>query len=629
MTDQLALRLVAGIFVKGTAALAVTWILTVALRRRAAAVRHAVWTAAMAVLLALPALGPLLPRWEIGRSAELSLVPAPATAAPALPGSVSSAPAHQEHEAPRSLRAATDRNWRPWAARLGLGLWAAGVALGLAWLTLDLGWIGAVRRRAWIAGRADRAVWYATAMRRSLGLRRAVPVAYTTELDVPAAIGWFRPTVLLPDPARRWPSERLRTALLHELAHVARRDALPHLLAQLVRVLYWPNPLVWVAARQALLEQEQACDDTVLRCGAGSQLYAEHLVAAARDLGSPAPAAALAMARPHTLARRVSAILRPGLDRAALARKTLVWAGAGAVLAAVPLGAVRLAGEAREVRMARAALTGLLSDRPATRAQAAWVLGDVGARRGIPALRERLTDTDAQVRGVAAWALGEIGTRRAVPDLVARLEDRDPYVREAAVLALGRLGAADALDRLAALRHDSVMGVRAVLTVTLQRLGGRTAAGLLGDLARHDPDAHARGMALEALCQTDETEARAALADLLRDPDPGMRVTAAQRLGDLATPALIPALTAALEDPVPWVRGAAAAALGATGDPAALPGLRRAQADSAFGVRVSANYALGTLGGAEAAAALLQAMRDPVHQVRLSAVEALDAMQGR
>jgi len=630
MIEHLALRLAVGVFLKASLALAVAGAVAAALRRHAAAARHAVWTAAVGVLLVLPVLTAVLPRWELPSAAGTP----PPTLAVAAPVGSSAAAAPLVTPDPFPIRVTRPDQGggarRPLAAAAVL-VWLAGVAIGLGLVVRDLARVRALRGRAWRAGRADRASWYAAAIRRALGLARPVEVMYTPDLDVPAASGLFRPVVFLPDGARRWQADRVRVALLHEMAHVARHDLLPHLLTLVARAIYWPNPLVWLAARQALLEQERACDDAVLRAGARSDAYAGHLLAVARTLGSAAPAGvALAMARPHTLARRVRGILRPDADRGALARRTLLWTGTGALLAALPLGGVRLVAEAREARAERAALAQLADRSPEVRVAAAWILGDAGSERAVKPLLARLADSLPQVRGVAAWALGEIGDRDAVPTLVARLDDEDAYVREAAVLALGRLHAKTAVGRLAALRADSVMGVRAVLTVTLERLSRPEAIDALGEMALSDPDAHTRGMAIGALRRADPSHARTVLSRLLRDPDPGIRVSAARHLSEIATPALIPVLATVVEtDSEPMVRAAAAAALGATGDPAALPALRRAQADSMFGVRVSANYALGKLGGPEAAAALLEAMRDPVHQVRLSAVEALDAMQGR
>src|SRR4051794_13643886 len=49
---------------KSTLVLAIAWLAALALRRRSAAARHIVWTAASAALLALPLLSLSLPAWH-------------------------------------------------------------------------------------------------------------------------------------------------------------------------------------------------------------------------------------------------------------------------------------------------------------------------------------------------------------------------------------------------------------------------------------------------------------------------------------------------------------------------------------------------------------------------------------
>ena len=39
-------------------------------------------------------------------------------------------------------------------------------------------------------------------------------------------------------------------------------------------IVFWFDPLVWVAAHQMRVEREHACDDYVLRCGAVASTYA-------------------------------------------------------------------------------------------------------------------------------------------------------------------------------------------------------------------------------------------------------------------------------------------------------------------------------------------------------------------
>ena len=44
--------------------------------------------------------------------------------------------------------------------------------------------------------------------------------------------------------------ERIRVVLSHELAHVRRNDWAVHIAADVVRRLYWFQPLMWIACRQ-------------------------------------------------------------------------------------------------------------------------------------------------------------------------------------------------------------------------------------------------------------------------------------------------------------------------------------------------------------------------------------------
>lgn len=79
----------------------------------------------------------------------------------------------------------------------------------------------------------------------------------------PALVG---STIVAPsDFQTRFSRDEQAAILAHELAHLARGDVLVNALASAVQCLCWFNPLVHVAAFQMRLDQELACDATVLR----------------------------------------------------------------------------------------------------------------------------------------------------------------------------------------------------------------------------------------------------------------------------------------------------------------------------------------------------------------------------
>src|SRR6185295_4081577 len=133
-----------------------------------------------------------------------------------------------------------------------------------------------------------------------------------------ATWGLRRPKVMLPAGIDDWPDERVRVVLSHELAHVWRADWVVQIAAELLRSVYWFNPLLWVACRRLRQESEHACDDAVLSLGVEGPDYATALLDLARAAKArrrtwiPAPA----MAHTSSLERRVKAMLNNRVNRA-------------------------------------------------------------------------------------------------------------------------------------------------------------------------------------------------------------------------------------------------------------------------------------------------------------------------
>ncbi len=123
--------------------------------------------------------------------------------------------------------------------------------------------------------------------RRSIHFRSGDPAEIRIgDVSTPLTCGVMRPVILLPTSARDWDDQRLRAVLLHESAHVRRRDCMAKYIAQGSRVLLWWNPLAWMLVERLNHEQELACDDAVLSAGIPADAYAKVLLDVARECSS-------------------------------------------------------------------------------------------------------------------------------------------------------------------------------------------------------------------------------------------------------------------------------------------------------------------------------------------------------
>jgi len=300
---------------QSTAFAAAVGLLVVVCRRFGPRVRYGFWLAASAKFLIPFAILSTAGRW-FGQRAEVPTVP-----------SFSFAIEQVNEPFSRELFSSIAPSQTPvhnvdWASMAIWGLWAIW-AVGAVCLVIR--WLRGIRQvRAAVREALPQA---------PVGV---VPVKSSPAIPEPSVVGVVRPVILLPEgiDAHLTPLQ-LKTVLLHEMAHVRRRDNLTGLIHRAVEVLFWFHPLIWWMGARLSDERERACDEDVLRSGIEPKTYAESILRICDlYLKSPLPFASGMTA--SSLKTRIEAIMT---DRAAprltFGRKA-VLAAAGFVALASP-----------------------------------------------------------------------------------------------------------------------------------------------------------------------------------------------------------------------------------------------------------------------------------------------------
>ena len=233
----------------------------------------------------------------------------------------------------------------PWLRALA-GIWAAGALFLTARLAHGL-WLGRRLRRG-AQPLTDPGALFAR-LDAVFGRDLRGRVLVSSSVDRPLALGIGDPVVLLPARiAAGLPAEQLSDVVLHECAHLVRRDPWVGLLQRVATVLYWPQPLLLFLNRALARSREEVCDDHVLRHGSAPH-YARALLAVSESLdrslptGTP-PGVALGLLAPRwSLEARIDGLLhkervpmiRPRLRT--LAPVALLLVGLSVLLAGVQL----------------------------------------------------------------------------------------------------------------------------------------------------------------------------------------------------------------------------------------------------------------------------------------------------
>lgn len=388
------------VFVLGDAAVKAALLLTLAavlavcLRRASASFRHLVWALGLGGALFLPLLSCNLPHWRVFVAAAPTRVHSAPSLAPPIPQAAPKTAAAQKaptsQAAPASEAAPSDSAPPlPAVAPLpvpampvpampsgavpgiswpvvGVFVWLIGALVVLAQIVRGLIALREVSRGSVLAADGPLAE-AAQAAALSLQVTQAIEVRQAVaggQVTVPLTYGARQPVIVLPLGADQWPMPRLSAALLHEMAHVKRRDWSLQLMSQVAGALYWFHPFVWLARTQMRAESEAACDDLVLAAGVPAPDYARHLLDVAlsvRDLRR-LRSSAVAMAQSPKVEGRLRAVLASGLSRRPVARRAAAAVLVAGLLLLVPLAALRLVAQVKGVPVPAAAALQLHGD---------------------------------------------------------------------------------------------------------------------------------------------------------------------------------------------------------------------------------------------------------------------------
>ena len=404
-------KLAIDVFLRSTVLLVAVWLTVKLLRRHSASVHSLILTVVVAGLVLMPALSTLAPVWRV------PLLPNPA--ATSAPGPVQAVSGYEtpQFESPGEPQPTTmtpvptpGPRWPVWIL---LG-WLAGAAGCLLWLLsgeVGLWWV--LRKAALLKGEP----WY-TVLKdvcEEVNVGSKVQLFQCPRIDTAVIRGILHPRVILPATVRGWSEQRLRLVLLHELAHIRRKDSLMEILAYVALVLHWFNPLVWLTVRQMRVERERACDNTVLNAGARPSNYAIQLMEVAADLGAfrrPLWQTA-AISEGSGLKDRLLCILDPKLKRMPMRPWTV-----GLVCALVAAVLLPLSGFTA------------WCDRPYCSPK---VVAETGGQNRMADLMEMLDADCCEDRLIAVKALSKkTDNPKVIAALRKTLQDEDAQVRQAA-----------------------------------------------------------------------------------------------------------------------------------------------------------------------------------------------------
>lgn len=160
-----------------------------------------------------------------------------------------------------------------------------------------------------------------------LGLSKPVQLFETAMAQVPFTLGFLKPCIFVPlGMLAKLPADQVETILLHELAHIRRKDYLVNMLQHAADTIFFFNPaLRWISA--LLREEREACCDDIVMANTRQQSSYLHALIAFQERSAEASLGMALLGKQQHLLNRVKRLLTRENKKLSIMERSILMLG--------------------------------------------------------------------------------------------------------------------------------------------------------------------------------------------------------------------------------------------------------------------------------------------------------------
>lgn len=169
-------------------------------------------------------------------------------------------------------------NWYDVNSSLVIGLYLTGIALFSARLLYNVLLLNRLKKEGLYQPEETLNILFRQCLQK-IKINPSTRLYVSDRITVPMIIGNIKPVILLPLAIMNYLTiEETESVLLHEMAHIRRKDYFVNVFQVCIETLLFYNPTVWLISSIIRLEREHCCDDMVIGNKEGiSRTYANAL----------------------------------------------------------------------------------------------------------------------------------------------------------------------------------------------------------------------------------------------------------------------------------------------------------------------------------------------------------------